>query len=536
MTLLPRIACLFLLTTTAAMAQADSAHKESGTPVPWTGKIAREPKAFHFVVLPDRTGGEREGVYARVIERANLMQPDFIVSVGDLIEGGTEDIGEIEREWDEFEALIAKLEMPLFYCAGNHDISNETMRDAWLKRFGSSWYHFRHRDVLFLILDSEDRTDWSGGGNMSPEQVDDALAALATHADVRWTCVFMHRPIWHNSPGFEQIEQALADRPYTVFVGHEHAYEHQARHDRDYYVLATAGGISQMRGPLAGEFDHLMWVTMRDDGPRVANLMIEGVWGDDVAAEVRERMLALTDRPARLLGTEVVLIDTPNGGSLPLILKNPTDAPIEIRIMKLDGGAQLADGPSAIQLEAGERRSLDLPIAWNAPAPAILKLTGQITFGPDLRYAVVVPLDTRLHVRQKFTGRHWSFDESREGWDVYSDCEPTVSNGILSMGTTGTLPIIYSDFTQSAPRGRLIVRLRIRSTGSRRGTIYWDTDISGERSAVRSVPFVFEPDGEWHEVTVPIQPDRALSRIAVGTHKVDGGGIQIDWIKLTPAE
>ena len=138
MTLLPRIACLFLLTTTAAMAHADSAHKESGTPVPWTGKIAREPKAFHFVVLPDRTGGEREGVYARVIERANLMQPDFIVSVGDLIEGGTEDIGEIEREWDEFEALIAKREMPLFYCAGNHDITNETMRDAWLKRFGRS--------------------------------------------------------------------------------------------------------------------------------------------------------------------------------------------------------------------------------------------------------------------------------------------------------------------------------------------------------------------------------------------------------------
>jgi len=503
-------------------------------PVPWTGEIASESDAFHFIVLPDRTGGEREGVYARAIERANLMQPDFIVSVGDLIEGGTEDLGEIEREWDEFAALIAKLEMPLFYCAGNHDISNETMRDAWRKRFGPSWYHFRHRDVLFLILDSEDRTDWSGGGHMSPEQTDYALAALKANADVRWTCVFMHRPIWHEgygNPGFAPIEQALADRPYTVFVGHEHTYSHQTRQERDYYVLSTAGGISQMRGPLAGEFDHLMWVTMRDDGPRVANLMIEGVWSDDIAAEARERMMAFADRPERMLGTEVVLFDAPNRGHVPLALKNPTDAPIELHLEKLGNGARLVDGPTTIQLKSGERRTLDLPVEWDAAAPATIGLTGHITFGPGLRYSVEVPLKPRLYLRNKFTGRRWSFDKDLEGWKAFSGCEPMVSDGVLNIGATGTRPIISADFTQSAPRGRLVVRLRIRSIGSSKGTIYWDTDVSGERSAVRSVPFSFEADGEWHEVTVSIQPDRALSRIAVGTHK-DDGKPQIDWIEL----
>ena len=71
----------------------------------------------------------------------------------------------------------------------------------------------------------------------------------------------------------------------------------------------------------------------------------------------------------------------------------------------------------------------------------------------------------------------------------------------------------------------------IRSNGSNKGTIYWDTDISGERSAVHSAPFTFDADGEWHEVTVPFQPAGTLSRIAVGTHK-DDGKPQIDWIEL----
>jgi hypothetical protein len=30
-----------------------------------------------------------------------------------------------------------------------------------------------------------------------------------------------------------------------------------------------------------GEFDHIMWVTMTDDGPIVANLLLDGILNDD---------------------------------------------------------------------------------------------------------------------------------------------------------------------------------------------------------------------------------------------------------------
>ncbi|HEX3313323.1 MAG TPA: hypothetical protein VHR72_00475, partial [Gemmataceae bacterium] len=42
---------------------------------------------FSFAVVSDRTGGHRANVFSQAIEKLNLMQPQFVVSVGDLIEG-----------------------------------------------------------------------------------------------------------------------------------------------------------------------------------------------------------------------------------------------------------------------------------------------------------------------------------------------------------------------------------------------------------------------------------------------------------------
>ena len=54
------------------------------------------------------------------------------------------------------DAIVKKLEMPFFYVAGNHDMSNAVMAEEWKERFGPSYYHFRYRDVLFLVLNTEE--------------------------------------------------------------------------------------------------------------------------------------------------------------------------------------------------------------------------------------------------------------------------------------------------------------------------------------------------------------------------------------------
>ena len=84
--------------------------------------------------------------------------------------------------------------------------------------------------------------------------------------------------------GWTAIEEALQanDRRYTVFVGHKHNYAKFVRNGREYFMLATTGGGSKMRGVEFGEFDHVAWVTMKPNGPIVANVLLDGVQPDDV--------------------------------------------------------------------------------------------------------------------------------------------------------------------------------------------------------------------------------------------------------------
>src|SRR5262245_43192901 len=69
---------------------------------------------FQFVIISDRTGGHRARVFSRAMEQINLLQPEFVVSVGDLIEGYTNDREQLTREWREFQGYVSRLQMPFF--------------------------------------------------------------------------------------------------------------------------------------------------------------------------------------------------------------------------------------------------------------------------------------------------------------------------------------------------------------------------------------------------------------------------------------
>ena len=260
--------------------------------------INNDPCNFQFAIVTDRTGGHREGVFLDGVNKLNLMQPEFVMSVGDLIEGYTMDTAELRRQWDEFESFVNQLQMPFFYLPGNHDITNEIMERVWKQRFGATYYHFVYKDVLFLCLNSEDRRRGAGRGTISDEQYHYLKEVLEKNTQVRWTLVFMHQPLWHqqNTERWKEVEELLKDRRHTVFAGHEHRYVKESRNEGNYITLATTGGASSLRGPALGEFDHMMWLTMTDDGPVMANLLLEGIWDENVVTsetkELIEKMAA----------------------------------------------------------------------------------------------------------------------------------------------------------------------------------------------------------------------------------------------------
>ena len=180
-------------------------HIDSGQR-PWTSlETLDSDNRFHFAIVTDRTGGERLNVFGPAMETVNLLQPSFVVSVGDLIEGYTKDRTQLAKEWDELDSFVRKLDAPFFYTAGNHDYSNQVMADVWRERYGTSYYSFLYKNVLFVVLNSGlfDRRGVSGHSQRRgpwEEEQKQQLAWLAgtleKHDDVRWTFLLMHRPYW----------------------------------------------------------------------------------------------------------------------------------------------------------------------------------------------------------------------------------------------------------------------------------------------------------------------------------------------------
>ncbi len=266
---------------------------------PWTHlRLNRSAEQFQFAIISDRTGGHRPGIFSRAVELLNLVQPEFVLSVGDLVEGYTTP-GRAREQWKEFQGYVGKLQMPFFYAPGNHDVLTPAMAGVWQEKFGRRYYHFVYKNVLFLVLNAYDgpEVEAKNGGKhfkdqFSKEQLDYIKKAVEENSSVRWTVVALHPPIWTQTnvaeTGWLEVEKMLAGRNYTVFCGHIHNFRKYVRQGMNYYQLATTGGGSTLRGIDYGEFDHITWVTMKPDGPVLAHLLLDGIYPEDMKKLITE--------------------------------------------------------------------------------------------------------------------------------------------------------------------------------------------------------------------------------------------------------
>lgn len=274
----------------------------NGSALPWTHEqFDDSANKFSFAIVSDLNGGERKGVFDVAVSQLTLLRPDFVITVGDLIDGEPEllDISEIHRSWQGFESRIASLQAPLFFVPGNNDLTNPVMKKAWGERFGPSYYHFIYKNVLFLVLNSEDFSDDElnklnkkiavaplkkmsitevRSGQISEEQKNYFVDVINQNKNVRHTFLFMHKPLWEleDRKGIADLYEALEGRPYTMINGHMHRYSYRKRNNGDHLTLATTGG----GGPAEteGYFDHITLVTMvGDEVPAIANIKLEGI-------------------------------------------------------------------------------------------------------------------------------------------------------------------------------------------------------------------------------------------------------------------
>ena len=241
---------------------------------------------LQFAIISDIWGGNRPGIFEDAIDKLQLLQPQFVISVGDLIDGKTHDSAVIDEQWREFNQKVNSLSMPFFYVPGNHDIGNADMEKEWKKRFGKTYYHFVYKNALFLSINTQDE----GVSGIKDAQIKYFQKVIADNPHVRWTFLFMHRPVWQGEnqkeEGYEKIEEALKGRNYTLFSGHHHTYLNVVKNGNKHFVLGTTGGGIELRGEKFGEYDHVTLVTLvADSSPRIVNLKLNGIIKEDVVNE-----------------------------------------------------------------------------------------------------------------------------------------------------------------------------------------------------------------------------------------------------------
>ncbi|MFL2596812.1 MAG: metallophosphoesterase family protein [Flavobacteriaceae bacterium] len=108
--------------------------------------------------------------------------------------------------------------MPFFYVAGNHDYTNEVMENEWFKRYGTDYYHFLYKNVLFICLNSEHGYTALKNPDLGDEQVKYVEKILKKNTNVEWTMVFMHQPLWLSESGKNWLKvENLLKGENTVF-------------------------------------------------------------------------------------------------------------------------------------------------------------------------------------------------------------------------------------------------------------------------------------------------------------------------------
>ena len=374
------LAASLLSSTSRAQQPALHTEREGAKPLP----LPKSDDSFHFLIFGDRTGGPPEGlkVLDKAVHDANLLDPDLVFTVGDLVNGYSP-FPAWEKEMTEYRAIMDNLRMPWFPVAGNHDIywrgPDRPAREheaSFEKHFGPLYYWFEHKRCAFIALFSDEgdgsdaQREFTKPSNqsMSERQLNWLEKTLTETKDLRHVFVFLHHPRWVKAtyPGsqWDKVHSRLkaAGNVRAVFAGHVHRLRHDGIRDGiEYITLATTGGSMPGHYPDAGYVHHMNLVTVRPDGFKAAILPVGTVmdparFTPEFIAEI-DRLRAL---PIDLKAAPITLNPSGRGaGLVEFSVTNPAQSPLEITITPDAEAAEwLATSDSVtLSIPPGESRS-----------------------------------------------------------------------------------------------------------------------------------------------------------------------------------
>jgi len=261
-----------------------------------------DPQKFTFAIVGDKTSGGEENwpVFDRAVDEINRLRPDFAIMIGDMIQGLNDEQDVVDAQWAEFNRHASRIEVPLLFVPGNHDISSAAAYDDWRRRLGRTYYSFNYKGCHFIVLDTEEARRSGDTPGLTAAQIEWARRDAAAMAKPRHVFVFMHKPlfIYDGDPGKEwaAIESELAAKPLTVFAGHLHNLTRHERGGHRYFVLGPTGAQLKPNSDKAlGAFHHYTLVTVEGSEARVAFIEPGSVHPEDVATAEAKADRAVAD-------------------------------------------------------------------------------------------------------------------------------------------------------------------------------------------------------------------------------------------------
>ena len=239
-------------------------------------------------VLGDLAPGDeslREKYLRMAISELNVLRPELVLSVGNMVPGMTRDGMTYARQADQLREMLegaGGLKMPWYPCAGTSDVvsgvpggaaadaaggRDRRFEELYRRYIGPLYYSIDAGDVHAIVLDSEEGL---GQGNTLSDGQLRWLANDLQHTFeggaglTRWVVVFVHRPLWRQEttgsnwqrvhdllvafnrrpvvtlegPDSGGIAEARAPKVVGVFAGAERAYSMEPVQDGiHYYVL-----------------------------------------------------------------------------------------------------------------------------------------------------------------------------------------------------------------------------------------------------------------------------------------------------------
>ncbi|MBL8295473.1 MAG: metallophosphoesterase [Bryobacterales bacterium] len=243
-----------------------------------------EPKNdFRFSILGDRTGGAQPQIYGRVWREVDMLHPDFVINVGDTIQGGKD--ATAPTEWQELRPLWQRYShYPLYFTPGNHDVFSDTSRALYEKETGRpSFYSFNYQDAHFTVLDNSRTSD------LSAEQIEFLEKDLAAHKDKNPKFVFFHKPYWIallklGSGEFPLHQVARKYGVQHIISGHGHQFVRIVRDGIAYMEVGSSGGtmqraLEQGHGFKEGRFYHHVWGRVKGSKVELTIKELDGAKG-----------------------------------------------------------------------------------------------------------------------------------------------------------------------------------------------------------------------------------------------------------------